>query len=231
MRAAASQAFRPAFAEVTPFGTLVAVHLPQGVDAVPAAVLRTLHPEEEAVARSLAGRRQIEFTGGRLALRLAAHKLGLELGAVLRGPRGEPLLPPSLSGTIAHKRGMAAALLAPAAAGTLGLDLEEPSPERMSIASRILRPEEERRILTLPAERRWEEVILRFAVKEAVYKALHPHVNRYVRFSEAYVDLVAKQPPSVILHLDQGEGPFQVEARADRREGLIVALTRVSHSK
>lgn len=189
-----------------------------------------LHPLERELALSLAPRRRGEWIGGRLALRGAASELGIDLEPVLRGPRGEPLLPAGWSGSISHKRRLAVALIAPAAAGTLGLDLEELLPERMAIRQKILRPEEEEEILSLPEALRWDAVLARFALKEAVYKALHPHVNRFVGFLEAAVEGEAEREPRVVLYLREAEGDFRVEALAERREGLLIAQVRLSRS-
>jgi len=221
--------FATAFAETTPFGELVGVHLPPGMgDEVPPAVLEALFPEERAYAESVRARRRVEWCGGRLALRLAIERLGVAPRAVPRGERGQPLLPGGLTGSVSHKRRLAAALVARADAGTVGLDLEELHPERMSIASRVLRPEEEGEVLALPEGERWRSLATRFAVKEAVYKAIHPHVNRYVRFSEAAVRLEPGAAPAVSLHLEGGEGPFRLEARVETRAGLLAAVVRVS---
>ncbi|AKU92035.1 4'-phosphopantetheinyl transferase family protein [Vulgatibacter incomptus] len=220
--------FSTSFVEATPFGILAAVHLPPGLEDPPKAILRGLHPEEAAVAGTLRGRRRVEWVGGRLALREAAAGLGVELGAVLRGPRNEPLPPPAFSATVSHKRTLAVGLVAPASEGTLGVDLEELEPERMSILQRILRPEEERRILELPEARRWGALVTRFAIKEAIYKALHPHVNRYVGFAEAEVELDDDVGEARVgLHLVRNEGPFVVEARAERRSGFVLAQVRL----
>lgn len=219
--------FAMAFADRGPFGTLVGVHLPVGLDPVPGEALEELTPAERELALGLKGRRQIEWTGGRLALRRAAAELGLELGPVLRGARGEPLLPEGLSASISHKRRLAVALIAPSEGGTLGIDLEELGPERLSILGRILRPEEERLLRALPEAERWEPLLMRFVVKEAVYKALHPHVNRYVGFTEAAVEGEPGGPIRISLHLAEGEGPFEVEVHADRRDDFYLGQARM----
>lgn len=218
--------FSLAFAETTPFGELVGIHLPPGLADSAEGALTRLHPEEREIALAFGGRRRIEFCGGRLALRLARERLGFGSGPVPRGERGEPLLPTGLTASVSHKRRLAAALVAHADAGTVGLDLEELAPARMSIAGRVLLPEEERALKALPEAERWEALAARFAIKEAVYKAIHPHVNRYVRFSEAQVLLETGAAPRVALCLEGGEGPFDLEARLERRGGILAAQVR-----
>lgn len=211
--------------EPTAFGTVVAVALPEA-GPVPGEALARLPAEERAIAAGLRGFRPPEWVGGRLALRRAAREaLGIELSPVGIGPRREPLLPPGVTGSVAHKRGLAVAIVAPAAAGTLGIDLEDPAPERAGIERLVLTPAER---AALPAGAgRWPAVIARFAVKEALYKALHPHVGRYVGFAEAEVAL-ADDGPAVSLRLTGGEGPFAVEARVRPFVGgRLLALVRV----
>jgi 4'-phosphopantetheinyl transferase EntD len=59
----------------------------------------------------------------------------------------------------------------------------------------------------------WREVLIRFSVKEAIYKALDPFVRRYVDFAEVEVDLHPDGIAEATLNLKHGEGPFRVEAR------------------
>jgi 4'-phosphopantetheinyl transferase EntD len=210
--------------ERTEFGVVAAVALPAGKEPVPEEVLARLPAEERAIASGLRGFRGPEWVGGRLALRRAAKEaLGIELGPVGIGPRKEPLLPPGIAGSVAHKRGMAVAVVARVEDGTLGIDLEDPGPERVGVERLVLGPNE---LSALPATDRWPAVLARFAVKEALYKALHPHVNRYVGFSEATVAMTGGEP-SVTLRLLHGEGPFSVEARLGTLHDRLLALVRV----
>lgn len=221
--------YHEAFTATRPFGQLAAVHLPPGLEPVPAEVLARLAPAERDHAATLRGRRQIEWTGGRLALRLAAQAAGIELPPVLPGPRGEPLLPEAVSASISHKRTIALALVGRGPA-TLGLDAEELEPPRLSILPRVLGPAERSEVEALPESARWSELVTRFAVKEAIYKALHPHVYRYVKFEEAQVGPLTpgeSQVP-VELHLAQGEGPFDLRALFHLRGPLLVAEVSVA---
>ncbi len=218
-----STPFAAFFVETHPFGLLAAVHLPGGLEPADDAVLARLAPEEAAHAAGLKGRRRIEWVGGRLALRAAAEAAGITLPAVLPGPRGEPLLPPGVQASVSHKRTVALALVSTGAA-TVGLDVEEREPARPSIVRRILRDEEIAAVEALPEAARWDATVARFAVKEAIYKAVHPHVRRYVAFAEASVTL---DPPRAALHLEKGEGPFALEVEVQERGPLIVAAVRI----
>ena len=43
--------------------------------------------------------------------------------------------------------------------------------------------------MTTQIQQQWRAVLLRFALKEAAYKAIHPHLQRFVGFQEARVTL------------------------------------------
>lgn len=216
--------FSDAFVERHPFGWLAAIHLPAELDADAEEAIARLPAAEAEFARALRRRRRVEFAGGRLALHRAAEAAGIELGAVLPGAGGGPALPAGIAASISHKRRVAAALVA-AGSATLGLDVEEEAPPREAIASRVLRAEERAAIEALPEAARWGAIVRRFAAKEAIYKAIHPHVRRYVGFPEASVSL---DPPAAALHLAGGEGPFRVELALDARGGLVLAAARIS---
>jgi len=164
-----------------------------------------LHPEEREEAGALPAGRQPTFVAGRVALRSAwraAHEARHGTGrfpsaAIRRSARGAPLLPHGAIGSISHKQTRACAVAAWPAAGLLhvGIDLE-----RRPNAHDLARPSIARRILTAH-EHDWvgrvtgsetearELVHVHFALKEAVYKAIDPLVNRYVGFTEVELDL------------------------------------------
>jgi 4'-phosphopantetheinyl transferase EntD len=118
-------------------------------------------------------------------------------------------------------------MVARAAHGSLGVDLEDYAPARLGIADKILVPEELDVLASLPEERRWIALILRFSIKEAVYKALDPYVRRYVDFHEAIVHPDLHGQAEVRLALAKGDGPFDVEARYEWLHGRIVSSVRI----
>lgn len=158
----------------TPHGRIALV-------AVDDALAAELHPDERALAARLAPVRARELIAGRAALRRA----GAGAGPILPDPRGAPILPPHLSGSVSHKGARAAAIVAPLAHGRVGVDLERTRGLRADIARRILTANE---LAALPAdEAARERAVLRaFSIKEAIYKAIDPFpmVQRYVGFQE-----------------------------------------------
>lgn len=145
-----------------------------------AAALAGLPPAEQRRAGELAPPRRRDYIAGRTALHLALASAV----PILSDDRGAPILPDGWVGSVSHKGTFAAALVAPAGRGHVGVDLELAAPPRLDIAPRILTPRE---LAALPD--RGRAVTLRFAIKEAIYKAVAPYVRRYVGFTEVELDL------------------------------------------
>ncbi len=222
-----SRPFSLAFADAMPFGLLSGVVLPTDRDPVPTPVLEQLQVDERRHAETLSGHRQVEWVGGRLALHRAIRQLGVRSGPILTGERGEPVLPEGVAASVSHKRGLAVALAARGVHGSLGVDLEDLGPPRPTIASKVLRPEEQAVVAGLPEDRRWIAILLRFALKEAVYKALHPHVYRFVGFQEASISLGLDGTAEVTLHLEEPAPPLWVAARYHWLEDRLLAAVRI----
>lgn len=216
-----------AFHHATPHGVLAAVRLPSEPDPVPEPVLARLHAPEADLARTFRKFRQVQFVGGRLAMAEVLRLLEVGPAAVLPDARGTPVLPAGWTGSVSHKRDLAVAMAARSDHGTLGVDLEDYGPSRLGIAERILRDEELERIRALPPDRQWIALLLRFSIKESVYKALDPWVRRYVGFKEASVAPDLEGGARVDLHLARGEGPFAVEARYDWLHGRLITSARI----
>jgi enterobactin synthetase component D len=212
------------------------------IEAAPelGAALAALHPEERAVAETLAPIRQGEWVGGRTALRLALQQLQLADDApLLRDDRGAPRLPPGAMGSISHKQRWAAALVAPHHPDrSLGLDLELIRPTRVDISRRVLTERELAGLAGLAelderAERaglaeldhheRSLAVTLRFSIKEAIYKAIDPWVRRYVGFREVELD-VHDDGTAEVRCVDPRLVGLQIEATWTRLPTLLPAM-------
>lgn len=224
-----TQPFQPAWVKPVRFGVLAAVPLPGGVEPVPEAALQGLHARERALVLEERGRRQIELAGGRLAWRAAALALGVDVqgSPLLSDSTRAPLPPPGLAVSLTHKEDLALALVASDGAGLVGVDLEGGARDRSSIRARVLRPEELVVVDALPEGARWPEVMVRFAVKEAVYKAIAPRLGRFFGFQAARVELTSRESAQVTMFLEPGDPRFEVEAELlwldDTR---VVALVR-----
>ncbi len=169
----------------TPHGTVVLVEI--GTDAALEAALAALPAPERAHASRLGELRRRDFVAGRTALHLA---LGDRDAPILPDDRGAPILPAGWVGSISHKGGLGAAIAAPAGDGWIGVDLERAAPPRADIGRRILTPRERAQLAELAGgDDRGRAVTLRFAIKEAIYKAIAPHLRRYVGFTEVELEL------------------------------------------
>lgn len=178
-----------------------------------AAALAGLVLAEQQRAAELAQVRRREYIAGRAALHLALATAA----PILSDDRGAPILPPGWVGSVSHKGAFAAALVSPAGRGHIGVDLERAGPPRGDIARRILT---EREQAALPD--RGRAVTLRFAIKEAIYKALDPYVRRYVGFAEVELEL-AGDAVAVTTAL-----PFAIEASWREHAGHWLATARAT---
>ena len=198
-----------------------------------------LHSAEAALAMTLPTARRAAFVAGRIALRAAIHAVAPDRGDVplllarplLRTTRGAPTLPTGVLGSISHKRTHALAIALSADRGHVGVDLEERPHEsdamRPSIASRVLTAREQDTLTSLDVFAHREATLLRFALKEAIYKAIDPIVERYVRFTEVEVDVHDDGRADVRLLLPElTEQRWHVDAHWHRDETWIVATAR-----
>ncbi len=224
-----TEPFRTAWVQTTRFGVLAGVTLPSGLAPVPDEALAGLHPRERQLARAERGRRQIELVGGRLAFRAAARAAGLDVAghALVTDAAGAPIAPAGCSVSLSHKEPLAVALVGKRGEGSLGVDLEGGARDRSSIASRVCRPEELALVEALPQAERWPDVMVRFAVKEAVYKAIAPDLGRFFGFQAARVDRYGASGYAVTMFLEPADPRFDVEAEVLPLDGgSVVALVR-----
>ena len=142
-----------------------------------------------SIQRSVA-KRQAEFLAGRLCARAALLQLDGTCVAPAIGEDRAPVWPDHISGAITHSNGRAGALVALKSEWQgLGIDLENLlSTERAQrLAKEILTPDELARMLAGPAEQIALLVTLTFSVKESLFKALYPLVQKRFYFEHAEV--------------------------------------------
>jgi enterobactin synthetase component D len=209
-------------------GRCVGVRIPEAGAALDALAEAALWPEERARAAALPVPRRRTWIGGRVAMREALVRLGEAPAPVPTDDRGAPVLPPGIAGSITHKEGLAAALVARESTARVGVDVELDVVRSQDIASRILTPAERAETAHLDASDRAREVLLRFSAKEAIYKALDPFVRRYVGFGEVAVSPRGDGTAAVTPGLRAGEGPFVIEVRWLRFEGIVLTTARVT---
>lgn len=207
-------------------GRCLGVRLPEDAAAIDVLAAGLL-PDERAFAAGFGPARRRTWIGGRVAMRLALDRIGAQAGAVLGDDRDAPLLPPGVAGSITHKQHVAAALVAREHRARVGVDIEVDEPLRFDVSRRVLADDEIAEVAALPEPERIREVLLRFSAKEALYKALDPFVRRYVAFGEVSVTPRADGRASVRTRLAAAEGPFDVDIRWQRLDGLVLTTARV----
>jgi 4'-phosphopantetheinyl transferase EntD len=198
----------------------------------------TLHAAEADFARRLPMARRATFVAGREALRSALGQLpdrgdgdSYRDFAILWTARGAPQLPSHVTGSVTHKDTLAMAAVAPRGTSLqhVGIDLERRPVEgdlhSRSIARKILTARE------FAYVQQWgedtiegrERILLHFALKEAVYKAIDPYVERYVGFTEVELEFTDERP-RVTLHLPETSvAEVRIEAGWALEERWIVA--------
>ena len=175
--------------------------------------------DEQRIAEQLGSVRRRELAAGRAALRSALADLGVtSTPAILADDRGAPVLPAGFVGSISHKAERAAALVAPAGQGFVGIDIELAAPARLAIEKRILTPREQTRVSG-------RDVTLYFSIKEAIYKAIDPIVRRYVGFTEVELDVRADGSVDVTV-IDVARLPVAIEAAWREHDGHWLATAR-----
>ncbi len=199
----------------TPHGRCVLVGF-DGEEDVARAIAALPEAEKALAHAKLSPHTRRDFVGGRTALHLALEDFA---DAIMQGPRGAPRMPAGLTGSVSHKAGTAIAIVAPADAGWVGIDLEHAAPSKMDISRRILTVSEQAALPTDP-----RAVTLRFAIKEAIYKAVDPIVERYVGFTEVELDVgdcyctvTSKLPAAIEATWREHAGHWIATARAIRR--------------
>jgi phosphopantetheine--protein transferase-like protein len=166
-----------------------------------------LHPDEVKYAMS----QPSEYTRETFLLgRLAMRQMLSQSGPILKDDHGRPNVPMLYLGSISHKRSIAngttgVALLAPRVKDTgVGVDIELAFSNRRSIAKRVLTENEINELGRIEGVSKDEEVLLRFSLKEAFYKAIHPLICQYVGFQEAEVRPESDGTASVRWNLKSG---------------------------
>lgn len=142
-----------------------------------------------SIQRSVA-KRQAEFLSGRLCARAALMALDGTYATPAIGEDRAPVWPHHITGAITHSHGHAGALVALKSEWQgLGIDLENLlSHERAErLAKEILTPAELQRMAAGPVEQLAQCVTLTFSVKESLFKALFPIVQRRFYFEHAEV--------------------------------------------
>ncbi|MCU0635522.1 MAG: 4'-phosphopantetheinyl transferase superfamily protein [Gemmatimonadaceae bacterium] len=167
-------------------------------DRLHAALGRALAASDHADALPMGPPRRAAFLSGRHALRVALAEVAPPLRDVPlpRDSAGAPVLPPGVIGSISHKGVRAVALAdrrrAHVRYDALGVDVEAfipRAPTAPDIARKVLTDAERAAVASLEGAMRDRAVLVRFSLKEALYKAVAPLAGRWIGFQEAEIHM------------------------------------------
>lgn len=151
----------------------------------------TLLGDEEAAVTRAVDKRRREFATGRDCARRALRSLGRPPAAIASGPRGEPLWPPGVVGSITHCAGYRGCALAKTSHLTsIGIDAEPHEALPEGVLASVATATERRQLRNLARqapEIHWDRLL--FSAKECVYKAWFPLTHRWLDFADAEVSV------------------------------------------
>lgn len=155
---------------------------------------RILDEELKVMEGSQGSNRLNLYLGGRIAAKESVYAAEMSTNAERQQPvairknhLGAPVFPPPWTGSISHKHSYALAACLPSEMGTIGVDLEQITNGAAEKLQRRLLTEAEQQTIGSVITNREMDIMLRFSFKEAVFKALNPHLQRYIDFKEVEV--------------------------------------------
>jgi len=170
------------------------------------------HPDEREAVAGAVQRRRREFVTGRACARAALERLGAVPVAIPAGPRGEPVWPAGIVGSITHCDGYRAAAVARTGdVAAIGIDAEPNRPLPGGLLDDVASATEREHLLRLARTApgvAWDRLL--FSAKEAVYKAWFPVTGAWLGFEDAEVEV------------DPDTGRFGVRLLRDAPEELAV---------
>ncbi len=185
-----------------------------------------LFAEERLLVASAAPKRRREFASARCLAHALLAQLGAAPGPLGREANRAPIWPVGIVGSISHcDERVAVAVAHGRDHAGVGIDIEPDVPIESGLWSRICTPTEIARLDGSDENTRGRTVRLLFSAKEALYKCVHPHAQRFIGFQEAEILLqpegrfAASLPDDVSCALPVRGA---LTGRLVRREGWIL---------
>ncbi len=148
-------------------------------------------PQEEAHVAQAVEERQEEYASSRACARRALGRLQVPAAPIPTGPRGEPLWPRGVVGSITHCRGYRGCAVARSAdILAVGIDAEPHAALPEGVLGEVAFGEELDMLKRLTGAEPgvfWDRLL--FSAKEAVYKAWFPLTHRWLGFEEAALSI------------------------------------------
>ena len=225
------KSFSIAYREALPHGVMVGIRLPPPDAPISDEVRKRLFASEREILDTLKGHQRGQFVGGRLAAHAATKNLGRNPKPILKDAWGAPTMGTDVSLSITHKSNIAFSLVARSNFGSLGVDYEPLEPSRIQVAKKVLLPEEMAEVEALEEENRWNSILIRFCLKEAIYKSLAPKLQRYIGFDEAKVTPNIDGSVVLRLQLKDSAAPYRIEGRFRWIDQGVLATVRTKWEK
>lgn len=194
--------------------------------------VRALLPSSEVdYSKRFGEARRLSWLTGRVALHLAIDAVGGDsLAACLRAATGGPDVPAGVSASISHKRDVAVAIATRTPGSSVGIDVESiKSPCGARFARRVLTELEWCEVQNLRGSSLASEVLTRFSIKEALFKALHPSLLRPIGLDEVEVSLGQEGTAAIARLGALGTLRVSIDARYERSGSFVVSEVRVSN--
>jgi len=188
------------------------------------AAIPELYPVEEELIAGASDRRRREFAEARACAREALQRLGVRAGPIPATSDGAPVWPEGVVGSITHKGGYRAAVVALRSdLAAIGIDAEPDERLPDGLLETIASPAELDQVEALLDRRpgvAWDRLL--FCAKEAAVKAAYALGVRVAgpRSVDARLDSGAR---SLTASLANADGPTFAGTWADR-DGLLVAV-------
>jgi 4'-phosphopantetheinyl transferase EntD len=161
-----------------------------------------LLPEEQDLVARAVRKRRLEVTNVRTAARRALARIGVPPVPILRGPKGQPLWPAGVVGSMTHTAGYCAAAVADVGKiRSVGIDAEEHDRLPEGVLEAVTLPQERTMLHRLGTETHWDRLL--FSAKETTYKAWFPLTGRWLGFEDAHITI------------DPADGTFSVRLLID----------------
>ncbi|HEX4700719.1 MAG TPA: 4'-phosphopantetheinyl transferase superfamily protein [Pseudonocardiaceae bacterium] len=148
-----------------------------------------LLPEEQHLVAKAVEKRRREVTSARTCARRALTRLGIAAAPILKGPKGEPLWPAGVVGSITHTTGYYAAAVAYASKiRSIGVDAEVHGVLPDGVLGHVAYGPELDWLAGRDHSTVWWDRLL-FSAKESVYKAWFPLTGRWLGFEDAMITI------------------------------------------
>jgi 4'-phosphopantetheinyl transferase EntD len=165
--------------------------------------LDALSESERAHIADWSPHRQMEFASGRVCARRALDELGVGLAALPADAEGVPVWPEGSTGSIAHSRGLVAAVASTMHVRRLiGLDLEKTNRLSEAAMRRVVHPLEHAFV-----GRDQVRGSVLFSLKEAFYKAQYPRWRTTGNFDHLSLDVNLEAGTARITAMDARFAP------------------------